>query len=129
MCKEIQLPAETFGVEFVRKLLCLCNIADLKKRVVVHPVRNAVFVKDVFHHLPPVDIDLDEEGEPSLQLDMHKTEMLVQIIKVKVLALAVYGIKRKQPVIMFPGLERLAILHDRKDTDKAFPDRIVLKDL
>ena len=41
MCKEIQPAAEAFGIKFIRKFLCPDSIADLKERIVIHPVMDA----------------------------------------------------------------------------------------
>lgn len=44
MCKEIQLSAEAFGIEPIGKFLGLWDVANLCKRVIIHLVRDAVFI-------------------------------------------------------------------------------------
>lgn len=66
MCKEIQLAAQAFGIKFIRKLLCFFDVTDLEEGIIIHPVMNVVLVKHLLHHLPAINIDLNEEREPCL---------------------------------------------------------------
>lgn len=120
MGKKVQLPAEGFGIEFIRKLLCFCDITDSGKGIVIHLVRDAVFFQNMLHHLPAVDVYLDHEGEPCLELDMHEAEIFIQVIKVIVFAFTHNGFKFQLSVRLFKGLESLASFHNGEDADKAF---------
>ena len=118
MGKEVKLPAQAFGIELIGKFLSLCNVADLEKRVIIHLVRDAVFIKDMLDHLTAIDVDLDEEREPCLKLDMHEAEMSVKEIEVKIFAFTVNRVEGKQAVVMLFGLKSLAVLHYRENADK-----------
>ncbi len=129
MCKEVKLSAQAFGIKPVGKFLCLCNVADLEKRIIIHLVGDVVFIKDMFHHFTAIDVDLNEEREPCLELDMHEAEMPVKEIEVIVFTFAVYSIKGEQAVVMLFGLEGLAVFHDREDVDEPLIYRLILKEL
>lgn len=57
----------------------------------------------MFHHFTAIDVDLNEEREPCLELDMHEAEMPVKEIEVIVFTFAVYSIKGEQAVVMLLG--------------------------
>ena len=128
MCEEIKLSAEAFGIELIGEFLSLWDIADLEKRVVIHLVGDAVFIKDMLHHLPAIDINLDQEGEPCLQLHMHKAKMFIKEIEIIIFAFAVHCVEGEQSIVMFPGLESLAVFNNREDADEPFIYRLVLQD-
>ena len=128
MCKEIQLAAKAFGIKFIRKFLCFNGIADLEEGIIVHPVMDVVFIKHMLHHLPAIDIDLNEEGKPSLDLNMHEAEMFIQKIQVKVLTFTVDGDKFQEPIVLFLWLESLAGFYNGESTDKTFINRTVQED-
>lgn len=127
MRKEIQLAAEAFGIKLIRKLLCFNSITDLKERIIIHPVMDAVLLKHMLHHFPAIDVDLDEEREPGLEFDMHETEMFVQKIQVKVFAFTVDGNKFQKPIVLFLWLEGLTGFHNGEGTDEPFLHRTVLQ--
>ena len=80
MCKEIKLAAEGFGIKLVCKLLCFRNVTDLVKRIIIHLVRDPVFIENMLHHFTSIDVDLDKERKPCLQFHMHEAKMLIQVI-------------------------------------------------
>ena len=127
MCKEIQLAAKAFGIKFIRKFLRFRNIADLEEGIIIHPVMDVAFIKHLLHHLPAIDVDLNEEGEPCLELDMHEAEVFIQKIHVKILAFTVDGNKFQKPIVLFLGLKCLAWFHNRDGTDKALLYRAVIQ--
>ena len=129
MCKEIKLPAESFGIESVGKFLCLLDVADLEKRIIIHLVRDAVFIKDMLHHLPPVDVDLNQEGEPCLELHIHEAEMFIKEIKIIVFTFTIHSIEGKPPVVMLFRLKGLSVFNNREDADQALIYWLILKDL
>lgn len=83
----------------------------------------------MLHHFTAIDVDLDEEREPCLELDMHEAEMLVKEIEVIVFTFAFYGVKGGQAVVMLFGLESLAAFHYRENADEPFLQGLFLKDL
>ena len=129
MCKEIKLPAEAFGIEPVGRFLRLWDVADLEKRVIIHLVRDAVFIKDMFHHLPSIYVDLNEEGEPCLEFHMHKAEMFIKEIEIIIFAFAVHGVKGEQSIVMCFRLECLTVFYNGEDADEPLVYRPVLQDL
>lgn len=89
-------------------------------------VRDSVFIEDALHHFASIDVDLDKEREPCLQLHMHEAKMLIQVIEVVVFAFAV-NITQFQPAIpVLHGLKRLAVFNNRKDTDQSLFHRVIL---
>lgn len=129
MRKEVKLPAEAVRVKPVGKFLCLYDVSDFKKRVIIHLVRDAVFIKGMLHHLTSININLDQEREPCLELDMHEAEMLIKKIDVKIFAFTVNSVEGKQPVAMLLGLKCLTVFHYRENADEPFIQRMFLKDL
>ena len=101
----------------------------ISKKVIVHLVRDGVFIKSMLHHFTLFDINLDQERKPFLELDMHEAEMFIKEIEIKIFAFTFNSVKGKSPVIMFFWLECLAVFHYGEDTDKSFIHRLVLKDL
>lgn len=100
MCKEIKLPTEAFGIEPVGKFLCLLEVTDLEKRIIIHLVRDAISIKDMLHHFPPVDVDLNQKGEPCLELHMHEAEIFIKEIKVIVFTFTIHSIMGSFPLIL-----------------------------
>ena len=129
MGKEIKLPAQAFGIELIGKFLSFCNVADLEKRIIIHLIGDAVFIKDMLHHFTAIDVDLNEEREPCLELDMHEAEMFVKEIEVIVFTFAVYRVKGEQAVVMLFGLKGLAAFHNGEDADEPLIYRLGLKAL
>ena len=111
MGKEIKLAAKGFGIKFVRELLCFFNVTEGRKRVVIHLIGNTILIKNMLHHFPSVDVNLDQKREPGLKLYMHKTKVFIKIIKVIILALAVDKAEIKQAVFLFDRLKSLTGLH------------------
>src|SRR5699024_8028733 len=97
------------------KFLCLLDIADLGKRIIIHTVGNVVCIKNIFHHFPSVDINLDLERKPCLEFYMHKSKSLIHEIKVIILTFTVYRIQKKFAVLFLPRLKSLTVFHNRKD--------------
>ena len=55
----------------------------------------------MLHHFPAIDVDLDEEREPCLELDMHEAEMFVKEIEVIVFTFTVS--RESRPLSCFLG--------------------------
>lgn len=81
----------------------------------------------MFHHFLSINIDLDEERKPCLQLHVHKAEMLIKEVEIIIFAFAVYGIKGKPPIVMFFRLEGLAVFYNGEDADKPLIYRMLLQ--
>lgn len=84
MGKKIKLSAQCFGIEFIRGFQCLVKVADLKERIVVHPVGYVIFIKPALHHFAPVAVDLDQKGKPAhKQTTVHQGSLVRQISDLK----------------------------------------------
>lgn len=67
----VLLTAELLTVEPVRQLLCLFDITDFSKGIIIHAAGDPDFIKHMLHELPPFNVDLYLEGEPGLELEQY----------------------------------------------------------
>ena len=100
-----------------------------KKRIIIHLVGDVVFIKDMFHHFTAIDVDLNEEREPCLELDMHEAEMPVKEIEVIVFTFLGYKVREGGALFWFGGGGGGGVFHDREDADEPLIYRLILKEL
>ena len=79
MGKKIELPVRCFEIEFVSKLLCSFDITDLEKRIIVHLIRNTVFIKLVLHQFTAIDVNRSGK-QPGLHKQENLSEGLIAAI-------------------------------------------------
>jgi hypothetical protein len=91
-------------------------------------VAHAVMIEPAGHPLMPVDVDLDGEGKPRLQLDVDQPELAVDEIAVEVQALAPRGLDER--VGLLPDQrEGPARLQHGEDADQPLGDPVTRGDL
>jgi hypothetical protein len=90
-------------------------------------------VDSMLVHLPgeqvmKIDVDLDHEGEPGLDSDMHKAELPVEVIEVEAKAPGVVPDDTRLAVTV-GEFETLALLDGGEDADETFSDVVHSGDL
>ena len=77
--------------------------------------------------IPAVDADLDGEGDPGLQADVHEAELTVEEVEVDVQAGAVGGFE-SEDVVAAEEAEGAADFDASKDADEPFSDVVFFDD-
>ena len=103
----------------LRPLRVFDPFKQLSRRLIL----DARFVHLVSQPFPPVEADLRQDGKPGLQPPMQKPQLLVQIIKIEVDALAPVEFEfQTLASLVAPDKPGAARFHRADDGDQAFLD-------
>lgn len=110
-------------IDAVRKFLCGLYIGDFKKRIVLHPVSNLLFIKLMGKRVMSVHIKLKPEGRPCGNTKIAKPEFFINEIEVimKTFTLVKFQ-ERFSGCFIVPGLVSITAFHSGENMDQTFCD-------
>lgn len=111
--------------KFLAQGLSGFQVGNLGQLVVVPLVGDPALVELTSQPLAPIEVDLDFEGKPTLEPNVHEPEFLVQVVQIVVQALAKLA-RHVQFVgcLVAADAKSTAGFHHREDTNQTFGDSI-----